>query len=188
MPLIGPERSSFPDDVLSEAFQAAGRESGKHWRVLYTRSRMEKELMRRLVARSTPFYAPIIENRYRSPAGRQRTSFLPLFSNYVFLFGGETERYDAVTSGCVSRALDVPAEIDFLTDLRRIRALIETGVQITAESKIEAGDRVRIKSGSMLGLEGVVFKRHGQSRLLVMVDFLQQGASIELPDWEVEKL
>ncbi|HVJ67707.1 MAG TPA: transcription termination/antitermination NusG family protein [Caulifigura sp.] len=188
MPLIGPERSSFPDNVLSDEFQSAGHESGKQWRVLYTRSRMEKELMRRLVARSTPFYAPIIENRYRSPAGRQRTSYLPLFSNYVFLFGGESDRYDAMTSGCVSRALDVTAEENFLADLRRIRALIETGEPITAESKIEAGERIRIKSGSMLGLEGVVFKRHGQSRLLVMVDFLQQGASIELPDWEVERL
>lgn len=188
MPLIGPERSSFPDNVLSEEIQAAGREAGKHWRVLYTRSRMEKELMRRLTAKSTPFYAPIMANHYRSPAGRQRTSYLPLFSNYVFLFGSETDRYDALTSGCVSRALDVSAEEGFLGDLRRIEALIHTGAQITAESKIEAGDRVRIKSGSMLGLEGLVFKRHGQSRLLVMVDFLQQGASIELPDWEVERL
>ncbi len=188
MPLIGPERCLFPDHLLSEEFQAQGQEAGKHWRVLYTRSRMEKELMRRLVAKGTPFYAPIIENRYRSPAGRQRTSYLPLFSNYVFLFGAEPDRYDAVTSGCVSRSLDVPAESEFVWDLRRIRALIDTGAQIMAESKIEAGDRVRIKSGSMLGLEGVVFKRHGQSRLLVMVDFLQHGASIELPDWEVERL
>ncbi len=188
MPLIGPELCLFPDLLLTDEFQAEGREADKHWRVLYTRSRMEKELMRRLVAKGTPFYAPIVENRYRSPAGRQRTSYLPLFSNYVFLFGGETDRYEALATGCVSRALDVTAEPEFLSDLRRIRALIDTGAAITAESKIEAGDRVRIKSGSMLGLEGVVFKRHGQSRLLVMVNFLQQGASIELPDWEVERL
>jgi len=188
MPLIGPERSLFPENLLSEEFQAEGRDTGRHWRALYTRSRMEKELMRRLAARSSPFYSPIIQNRYRSPAGRQRTSYLPLFSNYVFLFGSEADRYDALASGCVSRVIDVTAEFDFLSDLRRIRALIDTGVQITAESKIEAGDRVRIKSGSMMGLEGLVFKRHGQSRLLIMVDFLQQGASIELPDWEVERL
>lgn len=188
MPLIGPERCLFPDDLLSDEFQTQGLEVGKSWRVLYTRSRMEKELMRRLVARGTPFYSPIVENRYRSPAGRQRTSYLPLFSNYVFLFGCETDRYDAVSSGCVSRSLDVTAHAAFVTDLRRIRALIDTGATVTAEAKIEAGDRVRIKSGSMLGLEGLVFKRHGQSRLLVMIDFLQQGASIELPDWEVERL
>ena len=188
MPLIGPERCLFPDPLLSDEFQAQGKEAGRIWRVLYTRSRMEKELMRRLAARGTPFYSPIIENKYRSPAGRQRTSYLPLFSNYVFLFGAENERYDAMATGCVSRSLDVTAEPAFVSDLRRIRALIDTGVAVTAESLIEAGDRVRIKSGSMLGLEGTVFKRHGQSRLLVMVDFLQQGASIELPDWEVERL
>jgi len=188
MPLIGPERSLYPDALLTDEFQAQGKDAGRMWRVLYTRSRMEKELMRRLIAKGAPFYSPIVENRYRSPAGRQRTSYLPLFTNYVFLFGGETERYDALATGCVSRSLDVTAETEFVWDLRRIRALIDTGVAITAESRIEAGDRVRIKSGSMMGLEGIVFKRHGQSRLLVMVDFLQQGASIELPDWDVERL
>jgi len=188
MPLIGPERCLFPDALLTEEFQVEGKDAGRLWRVLYTRSRMEKELMRRLVAKGAPFYSPIVENRYRSPAGRQRTSYLPLFTNYVFLFGAETERYDALATGCVSRSLDVTAESMFVADLRRIRALIDTGAQVTAEAKIEAGDRVRIKSGSMMGLEGMVFKRHGMSRLLVMVDFLQQGASIELPDWEVERL
>jgi transcription antitermination factor NusG len=188
MPLIGPERCLFPETLLSPEFQVQGKEAGRQWRVLYTRSRMEKELMRRLTARAAPFYSPIIENRYRSPAGRQRTSYLPLFSNYVFLFGAENERYDAMATGCVSRSLDVTAEPEFVSDLRRIRALIDTGVPVSVESMIEAGDRVRIKSGSMTGLEGTVFKRHGQSRLLVMVDFLQQGASIELPDWEVELL
>ncbi len=188
MPLIGPERCLFPDNLLTEDYLTEGREQGRTWRALYTRSRMEKELMRRLVARGVSFYSPIIEHRYRSPAGRQRTSYLPLFTNYVFLFGTETERYDAMTSGCVSRSIDIPSVTTFVGDLRRIRALIETGAQVTSESRIEAGDRVRIKSGSMMGLEGIVFKRHGQSRLLVMVDFLQQGASIELPDWEVEPL
>jgi hypothetical protein len=73
-------------------------------------------------------------------------------------------------------------------DLARIRRLLETGVAVTVESQIEAGMRVRVKSGSMLGLEGTVFKRHGKDRLLVMVNFLQQGASIEFPDWEVERI
>jgi hypothetical protein len=39
-----------------------------------------------------------------------------------------------------------------------------------------------------MGLEGVVIKRHGQDRLLVAVSFLQQGASIKIEDFEVERI
>jgi len=188
MPIAGPQRSLFPDDLLTPAFQEEGRGRGLSWWAIYTRSRQEKELMRRLDARGIPFFSPIAPNLYRSPAGRKRISYLPLFTNYVFLFGDEPQRYEAVASGCVSRAIAVPDALEFAGDLRRIQQLLQAGVPVTVESTIEPGAVVRIKSGSMTGLEGTVFKRHGQSRLLVVVNFLQQGASVELADWEVEKL
>jgi transcription antitermination factor NusG len=188
MPIIGPERNLVPETLLDPEFQSHGAQSGLSWWAMYTRSRQEKELMRRLGAVQGAFYCPIVPNHYRSPTGRSRTSYLPLFTNYVFVFGDESQRYEAVATGCVSKCLPVKNGDRLAADLRQLRQLIESGVPVTAESQIEAGDRVRIKSGSMLGLEGLVFKRHGQSRLLVIVDFLQQGASIELPDWEVERL
>jgi hypothetical protein len=188
MPLLGPERSLFPDDLLSSDFQEQGTAAGLAWWALYTRSRQEKELMRRLVAGKAAFYCPIAANRYRSPSGRTRTSYLPLFTNYVFLFGSEGHRYEALASNCVSKCIPVKDGAQLTVDLARIRRLIDTGMAVTVESQIEAGMRVRVKSGSMLGLEGTVFKRHGKDRLLVMVNFLQQGASIEFPDWEVERI
>jgi len=188
MPLIGKELCLSPVDLLTPEFQVAGRKQGLTWWALYTRSRQEKELMRRLAAKKAAFYSPIAPHRYRSPAGRMRTSYLPLFTNYVFLFGEEPQRYDAVASGCVSRCIDVKNGVELTEDLRRIEKLIGVGLPVTAESRIEPGTPVRIKSGSMMGVEGVVFKRHGHSRLLVVVNFLQRGASIELPDWEVEPL
>lgn len=43
-----------------------------------------------------------------------------------------------------------------------------------------------IRSGPFLGIEGFILRRHGQVRLLVAVDFLQQGASVLLDECEVE--
>ena len=40
----------------------------------------------------------------------------------------------------------------------------------------------------MAGLEGTVIKRHGETRLLVSVDFLQKGASVAIDDFQVEPL
>ena len=40
----------------------------------------------------------------------------------------------------------------------------------------------------MAGMEGTVIKRRGVDRLLVVVKFLQQGASVQLEDFQVEPI
>ena len=47
---------------------------------------------------------------------------------------------------------------------------------------------MRIRSGAMAGTEGTILKRHGVDRLLVVVHFLQRGVSIEIQDFQVEKI
>jgi transcriptional antiterminator RfaH len=74
------------------------------------------------------------------------------------------------------------------TDLRQIRTLIEAGVPLTTEGRLQAGQRVRVKSGSLLGLEGVILSRRGEDRLLVAVQFLQQGVSIQINDYQLEPI
>ena len=66
--------------------------------------------------------------------------------------------------------------------------LISSDAPLTPESRIEAGMRIRVRSGSLAGLEGVVIKRRGMQRLLVIVHFLQQGASVQLEDYQVERI
>jgi len=73
-------------------------------------------------------------------------------------------------------------------DLRQIHRLVQAGKPLTPESKLEPGMPVRIRSGPLTGTEGVVVKRRGGDRLLVAVRFLQQGASIQLEDFEVERM
>ncbi len=48
--------------------------------------------------------------------------------------------------------------------------------------------KVRIRSGPLSGIEGSVIKRHGKDTLLVAVNFLQQGASVVLNDYDMEKI
>jgi transcription antitermination factor NusG len=162
--------------------------SDSTWWALYTMSRREKTLMRHLVSLEASFYCPIIPKRQRSPNGRVRTSHIPLFSNYVFLFGNELQRYQAVSTGCVSQHLPVVDGAELCHDLRQIRALIEAGVPLTPESRLVPGEYVRVRTGPFAGYEGTVIRREGQTRLLVSVNFLQQGASVVLEDCQLESL
>jgi hypothetical protein len=184
MPILSLEPDLFPANLFDLAMAPEDPATG--WWALYTRSRREKDLMRHLLALEIPFYCPIIPRRYRSPAGRVRTTYLPLFSNYVFLYGDEVLRYQAVTTGCVSRHLRVPNGAELTRDLRQLCDLIRSGVPLTPESRLEPGDYVRIRSGPFRRYEGTILRREGQLRLLVHVNFLQQGASFVLDECQVE--
>lgn len=182
MPILEREPDIFPDDLFHGARCSDETEP---WWALYTRPRCEKELLRRLRACEIPSYCPLIPRSFRSPAGRKRTSYMPLFRGYVFLRGDDERRGRALTTNCVARCVSVPDPDGLERDLARIWQLIEAGVPLTPEAFLTAGQRVSVRSGPLSGMEGVIVRRQGQRRLIVAVDFLQQGASVLVEDWEV---
>jgi transcriptional antiterminator RfaH len=184
MPILSQEIEVHPSDLFSR--ENLGLEPDVTWWAIYTLSRREKQLMRLLAGMDIPFYCPVIPKRTRSPAGRIRTSYCPLFSNYVFVYGDEHQRYEAMTTNCVARYSPVPDGAELTRDLHQIYQLIQAGVPLTPESRLMPGDHVRVRNGPFRGYEGYVIRRQGQRRLLVAVNFLQQGASFTLEDCELE--
>lgn len=186
MPILAKEPDIFPDDLLDS--EPVDEVATRDWWVVYTLSRREKDFMRRLRQMEVAHYGPMIKKRNRSPGGRVRHSYVPLFPGYVFLQADEEHRQLAMTTNCISRCLPVVEVGRLQRDLHQIRQLIEVGAPLTPESRLEPGMPVRIKSGHMAGIEGYVIKRHGQQRLVVAVQFLQQGASLLLEDFQVEAI
>ncbi len=186
MPILERQVDLYPAELLDQA--CVGERQDRVWWTFYLRARREKQFMRRLQSLHIPFYGPTILQKTRSPSGRTRESYLPLFSGYVFVYGDDEARRNALTTECVSRWLPVSDGAELTSDLRQIHRLIQSGAPVTVESQLDAGDRVRVRSGTFKGLEGVVINRHGQARLLVAVRFLQQGASLLLDDFEVERI
>ncbi len=185
MPILPSEPDIYPPGLLDNPSESG---SGAQWWALYTLARREKELMRRLRALNISFYAPIVAKRTRSPGGRARESFVPLFASYVFVHGDNDERQRALTTNCVSRCIDVADPQKLVHDLNQIRRLIASNVPLTIEARLEPGRGVRVRSGPMAGLEGRVVQRRGKDWLVVAVEFLGQGASVLLEDFQVEPL
>jgi transcription antitermination factor NusG len=186
MPILAPEVSLYPADLFDLA--DAGAEPEARWWALYSLPRQEKQLMRRLHAHHTPFFSPVVPKRTRSSSGRVRVSHVPLFAGYVFLYGTGVQRHTAMTTNCVSRCLDVPDGRGLTGDLRAIHQMIASGEPLTPEARLEAGQVVRIRSGALMGLEGVIIRRANETRLLVAVNFLQRGASVQVDDCQLERL
>jgi transcriptional antiterminator RfaH len=186
MPTLAAEPDLFPPDLLDRAPDE--EYGGRSWWLLYTRSRQGKELMRKLRSLEIPFYGPLVERRSRTPAGRYRTAFIPLFSNYVFMFGNAEQRYDALATNCISRDIPVVDSPDLIWDLQQLRRLIQSGEPLTPEARMAPGVPVRVRSGPLAGQEGIVLQRRGETRLLVAVRFLQQGASVLVDECDLERL
>ena len=180
MPILKKEEDQYPEDLLENTELLADKE--RVWWAIYTMSRREKDLMRKLYAWKIPFYGPVITKRFRSPNGRLRTSYVPLFPNYVFMFGSEAERYQAMTTNCISRYQPVDDREMLLEDLKKVHALVESGVPLTPEARLSPGQWARIRTGPFAGYEGTVIRREGKSRFLVQVNFIEKGVSMEIDE------
>lgn len=192
MPILPKQRDVYPDDLLDAGCADDGDDAaapvGVRWVAFYTLARREKDLMRKLEAAGIPFYVPLVDRRLRSPGGRVRRSHVPLFPGYVFSRVDDEQRRTALGTNTVARWLSVPDERMLVGDLRGIKRLIDSERPLTPESRLESGQPVRVRSGPLRDLEGMVVRRRGEERLLVAVRFLNQGASIELEDVDLERL
>ncbi len=185
MPILKQEQDIWPVNLLDESAPISAETP---WWAMYTLPRFEKKLMRQLVELDIPFYGPTIARRYRSPQGRIRTSIDPLFPNYVFVCGDEVVRYKAVCTGSISRWLQVPDASDLIVDLRQIHDLIQLNEPMAPETRLEPGQRVRVKSGVFKGFEGTIVRRENDIRLLIAVRYMGRGASVALDDCQVEAI
>jgi transcriptional antiterminator RfaH len=174
--------SLYPESLLNGMLTEP---SDRRWWVLYTKVHQEKAIARQLFGRQVPFYLPLVEKTSVS-RGRRNTSRIPAFAGYVFLFGNDDERIASLETNRVSRVIPVEDKDRLSHDLRQGHRMICSGEPLTVESRLLPGDRVRVRSGPLMGLEGTVLRRHGGMRLLVSIDFLQQGASIDIDDCLLE--
>ncbi len=194
MPVLAKETYLFPKTLLeSPDFSAAesstpdSSAADTQWMVVYTKPRQEKSLARDLLRQTIPFYLPLVKKTLQY--GRRRiVSFAPLFDGYVFMLGSEKQRMLTLATNRVLRILPVNDGRQLLTDLCQIERLIQANVPLTAESRLRAGMNVRVRSGLLAGVEGIVLRRRGETRLLVSINFLQQGASVEIEDSRLELL
>ena len=186
MPLLPSQNDLFPPDLLDAPALRAGQDA--RWVAFYTLSRREKDLMRKLEAGSIPFYGPLVRRRLKAAGGRTRSSYVPLFPGYVFSLVDDDSRRAALATNTISRWLPVSDPERLVADLRNIHQLIVSDRPLTPEARLEPGQPVRVRSGALAGLEGVVVRRKGEERLVIAVQFLNQGVSIELEDVDLERL
>ena len=152
------------------------------WFALYTTARHEKRVAQHLSQRKIECYLPLYRSE-RKWSNRSRVTLdLPLFPGYLFIHIRRNERVNALS---VPGALAVvggtggaPAALpDATIDTLR------TGLQlarIQPHRLVTAGQRVRIRTGALAGLEGVVVRSKNSCRVVLTLEHIMQSYAVEV--------
>jgi transcriptional antiterminator RfaH len=177
MPILPAEPTTFPEGLLEAPL--APELADRLWWVLHTRARQEKALGRQLREHRAPYFLPLTRRRLMV-RGRPLTSFVPLFTGYVFLLADDGERLAALGTGRVVQSLPVPDQGRLWDQLRQILRLLAAGRPVASVERLAPGAMVEIRSGPLAGLRGKVLQTSSERRFVVQVDFIQRGASVVL--------
>jgi transcription antitermination factor NusG len=79
----------------------------------------------------------------------------------------------------------VPDGAELRTDLERVYKVMQGGMLLTPEERLQPGAEVEIVSGSLAGLRGKVLRRGKELRFFVEVHMLQRGVSVEVEGWMI---
>ena len=147
--------------------------------VLHTKPRQEKVVARHLDAAGVKYDLPLVE-RITMTRGRKHRSDVPLFASYVFVYGERQDAYDAISTRRVVRWLEVEDQEKIATELASIHRAIQSGLPIDEYPGLAIGQRARVIKGPLLGIEGFVIEEARRSCLVLHVETLGRGASVEI--------
>jgi transcription antitermination factor NusG len=161
----------------------------EHWYAVQTRSRHEKLVAYRFQERGVTTFLPLVTEVHRW-SDRKKTVQLPLFSCYVFAKIAATNvdrmrllRVDGVLSLVGTRGEGTPIPDD---QIESVRILVDEQLPISSHPFLKIGQRVRIRSGALDGMEGVLMSRDGNRTLVVSIDAIQRSLAVRLEGYEVE--
>ena len=158
------------------------------WWALYTRHQHEKAVADMLAAKGLEIFLPLYQSQRRWKDRRMMLS-LPLFPCYLFVRGGGPDRRSQVvtTPGVhmiISRgeeAAEIPEG-----EIQAIRRSLEGRFRVEPHPFLKCGQRVRVKRGSLEGLEGILVRKKNQCRLVLNVNMLAQSVGVEIDASDVE--
>jgi transcription antitermination factor NusG len=138
---------------------------------------------RQPIAATLPCYSS--PHKYR---GKTVVFQKPLFPGYVFLQLRPPEISLVRQNEYVANLLEVFDQATFARQLQEILRALESGLEVRLAPAIESGARVRIRSGPLQGIEGLVESREGHATVILRLDFINQAAAVKLMASELEVL
>jgi len=166
------------------------RGSEQHWYAINVKSRHEFKVLERLTHAGKEAFLPIVE-RQRKWKDRKKTVAFPLFPGYLFVSIARNidDRLSILKMQGVVRFLGtIPGEPEPVPEeqIISLQRLVESKEELDPYPYLKEGQRVRVKSGPLAGVEGILAQKKDRHMLVLSVDILRQGVSVKIEASEVE--
>ena len=162
------------------------------WYAVQTRARSEKAIAERLKEQGLTTFLPLV-TEVRSWSDRKKKVELPLFSCYVFaklVASNNDERMRVYRTNGVFRIVSMHGEAIPIPDeqIDALRTVVTQQIPWIEHPFLKIGQKVRIRGGSLDGVEGVLLSRNGDRTLIISVDAIQRSLSVRVEGYDVEPL
>ena len=157
------------------------------WLAAYTTPRHEKSVVRHLEVRDVEHFLPLYKAVRKWKNGCRVEVEFPVFPSYVFV------RVDRRLS---SRLLDTPGVLAFAGSARLPLPIPDHEIEwlrnelplrkFEPHPYLVVGSRVRIKSGSLAGMSGVLTRKKSGLRVVLSIDLIRQSVAVEVDMDEIE--
>lgn len=151
----------------------------RSWVVLHTRPRCEKKIADFCERNTIPVYLPLRAKAHRY-GSRERVFLSPLFPGYAFCITTQPQRMLVRQNRHVANVLDVLDQETLVSQLRQIQQALAVGDVAEVMPYLETGRPVRVTGGPFKGLEGIVARVKGRTRVVINVDMIRQSVAVEV--------
>lgn len=155
--------------------------NGPHWYALQTRAQHEKIVAQTLADKGYEEFLPLYRSRRRW-SDRIKELELPLFPGYVFCRFDLEQRLPILVTPGIHHIVGIgktPWPVED-AEIATIQSLVRTGLPTEPWQFLQVGQQVRIDSGPLEGLKGLLLAVRKPYRLVVSVTLLQHSVAVEI--------
>jgi transcription antitermination factor NusG len=161
------------------------------WFAIHTRSRHEKKVADEFQDRGISSFLPLVTRVHRW-SDRKKEVQLPLFPGYVFVRTTTCSqvrisvlRTPGVAGFVGSQGRGTPIPDKQIED---IRVILDKNVPFELYPFLAINQRVRIRGGSLDGVEGTLVAKNSDQSLVVSIDLIQRSLLVRVTGYELEKV
>jgi transcription termination/antitermination protein NusG len=172
----------------SEPIEAAYQTS---WFAVQTKPRHEKRVTAELEEKGVAVFLPLFSALHQW-SDRRREVQLPLFSNYAFVRISEDRtarvtvlRTNGVRGFVGARGIGVPIPNE---QIDAVQTILKEKVPFTLYPFLSIGQKVRIRGGSLDGIQGILSTVNDDRSLIVSVEGVQRSLAIRIDGYGVEPI
>jgi transcription antitermination factor NusG len=164
-------------------------EASYPWFAVQVRTQREEGVAEYLTGKAYEWFLPTYKRR-RHWSDRVREVQVPLFPGYLFCRFDPQDRLPILKTPGVIQIVGynrVPVPVDE-QEISAIQKLVASGLPNQPWPFLAVGDKVKIESGPLRGLEGILASVKGNHRLVLSVTLLQRSVAVEIDSAFVESL